>query len=100
MKYIVVTENDIRKGFLIENLDVLTEARPEFTSKKVKQELIRTIEMLGGKVTLGELKTRMKNIGEAEIENNIYHLIYSHQLLVDLIYAPLNDQLLIERKSL
>ncbi|MFD5853294.1 TnsA endonuclease N-terminal domain-containing protein [Cytobacillus pseudoceanisediminis] len=99
MKYVVVTEADIRKGFLIENLDVLSEVRPESTSRKVMYEVIRTLEGTGGKAKIATLKESIKQITEEEVESNVYHLVYSHQLKMDLISAPISDDSFVERMS-
>ncbi|VXC35754.1 TnsA endonuclease-like protein [Bacillus sp. 349Y] len=99
MKYVVVTEKDIRKGFLIENLDVLSEVRQESTSSTVMNEVIKLIEQLGGKAKIAFLKEKMKPIREDEAENNIYYLIYTHQLSMDLISFPINDESIVERMS-
>lgn len=97
MHYVVVSEEDIRKGFLIENLDKLTEVRPESTSRKVMFEIIRTLERLGGKIKIATLKESIHQFEEKEVECNIYYMIYTHQLSMDLISAPLGDESFIER---
>ncbi|RBP02057.1 TnsA endonuclease N-terminal domain-containing protein [Rossellomorea aquimaris] len=99
MKYVVVTEKDIRKGFLIENLDVLSEVRQESTSSTVMSEVIRIMEALGGKAKIATLKEKIKPISDGEAENNIYYLIYTHQLSMDLISIPINDESIVERMS-
>ncbi|ESU34065.1 hypothetical protein G3A_03040 [Bacillus sp. 17376] len=97
MKYVVVSEADIREGFLIENLDELSEVRLESTSRKVMYEILRTIESMGGRISKAYLKECLKHINEAEVESNLYHLIYTHQLSMDLISAPISDESIIER---
>lgn len=99
MKYVVVTEEDIRKGFLIENLDILSEVRPESTSRKVMYEILRTIEEIGGKAKIATLKESIKQFNEEKVESNIYHLVYTHQLSMDLISAPISDESFVERMS-
>ncbi|WP_458415389.1 Tn7 transposase TnsA N-terminal domain-containing protein [Schinkia sp. CFF1] len=96
MKYVVITEKDIRKGFLIENLDLLSEVRPESTSWKVKNHIIRILDGLGGKTSIKNLKTTI-DVSDADLENNIFDLIYTHQLKTDLVSVLINDNCIIER---
>jgi hypothetical protein len=97
MIFVVVSEKDIRKGFLIDNLDLLSEVRQESTNRKVMQCIIKAIIEMGGKASINTLKSYLKDINEADIESNLYYLIYSHQLSADLISAPINDHSIIER---
>ncbi|MCM3576406.1 TnsA endonuclease N-terminal domain-containing protein [Mesobacillus subterraneus] len=99
MKYVVVTEKEIRKGFLIENLDILSEVRQDSTSRKIMNVVFRTLEKLGGKTNLGTLKKGISQFNEEEVESNIFHLIYTHQLKMDLISAPISDESFVERMS-
>lgn len=99
MRYVVVTEKDIRKGFLIENLDILTEVRPDSVSKKVQHAIIRKLEEMKCSTSIGNFKKSITNFDESEVESNIFHLIYTHQVLTDLITYPINDELIIERKG-
>lgn len=99
MKYVVVSEPDIRKGYLIENLDTLSEARPETTSRKVMNKILLTLDELGGKTTIGNIKKSLQSIDQGELENNIYYLIYSHEVGADLESKLINDdQTFIRRK--
>ncbi|WLR55583.1 TnsA endonuclease N-terminal domain-containing protein [Mesobacillus subterraneus] len=99
MKYVVVTEKEIRKGFLIENLDILSEVRQDSTSRKIMSVVFRTLEKLGGKTNLGTLKKSISQFNEEEVESNIFHLIYTHQLKMDIISAPISDESFVERTS-
>lgn len=99
MKYVVVTEKDIRKGFLIENLDILSEVRLDSTSRKVMNDVLRTLEELGGKANIATLKESIRQFNDEEVESNIYHLVYTHQLKIDLISAPISDESFVERMS-
>ncbi|MFC0414163.1 TnsA endonuclease N-terminal domain-containing protein [Cytobacillus solani] len=97
MKYLVVTEKDIRKGFLIENLDILTEVRPDSVCRKVQQVIIRVLEEMNGRTSIGSLKEIITYFDESEVENNVFYLIYTHQVLTDLITHLINDESIIER---
>jgi predicted nuclease of restriction endonuclease-like (RecB) superfamily len=97
MTYVVVSEKDIRKGYLIENLDILTEIRDESTSRRIMNEIIRKVKDLGGKSTVGDLRKNLDNIDETDFECNLYYLIYNHELVVNLITAPINDGIIVER---
>lgn len=98
MKYVVVTEEDIRQGYLIENLDVLAEVREDSTNRRVMNEILHKIIQLGEKSTIHELKLACGEIDEAEFECNLYYLLYKHELYADLINNLINDELTIERK--
>ncbi|MCH1627418.1 TnsA endonuclease N-terminal domain-containing protein [Ferdinandcohnia quinoae] len=97
MKYVVVTEKDIRQGFLIDNLDVLTEIREESISGRVMNEILQKVNDLGGKTSIYELKRNLDHIDEAVLECSIYQLIYIHELYADLISNLINDELIVER---
>jgi predicted nuclease of restriction endonuclease-like (RecB) superfamily len=90
MRYRVVSEKDIRKGHLIENLDLITDARVEYTDRIVMREIINELSKQTSNIQIGEIKKRI-NIEESLFYLNLYYLIYSQQIKVDLFIAPLND---------
>lgn len=98
MRYVVVSEKDIRKGSLVENLDILSEVREETTSTTIKYEILQTLEHLEGKCSIADLKNLMKDYEEGTIENNLYNLIYTHQISVDLYSNLICDDTIVERK--
>ncbi|MCM3410213.1 TnsA endonuclease N-terminal domain-containing protein [Metabacillus litoralis] len=97
MKYVIVTEKDIRKGYLIENLDLLSEARKELTSKRIMSEIINVLEKIGDNCSIRDLRNILCHITEIEFKCNLFYLIYTHHIQTDLISQPINDDLIIER---
>lgn len=98
MSYVVVTEKDIRKGYLIENLDLLSEVRSATVSKKIMTEIISSAKNSVGGISIGQLKECIRDIVEGELECNIFHLIYTHELQADLITYPIDDHLIVKRR--
>ncbi|MCM3443549.1 TnsA endonuclease N-terminal domain-containing protein (plasmid) [Metabacillus halosaccharovorans] len=95
MDYIVITEKDIRKGFLIENIDLLTEVRYETTSKRVMTEIVNKLDDLEGRTTKANLRGNLSHISKREFDCNLYYLIYTHQIKTDLISVLLNEHSII-----
>lgn len=98
MTYVVVSEKDIRQGYLIDNLDELTEVREDSLSRRFMTEIINKLKELGGRSTIRDLRRNLDYINEADFECNLYYLIYTHFLSADLISTPIHDDLIVERK--
>ncbi|WP_059172003.1 TnsA endonuclease N-terminal domain-containing protein [Bacillus sp. FJAT-27445] len=98
LSYAVVTEKDIRKGYLIDNLDLLSEVRNDSASRRIMVNIISAVKKSVGGISIGHLKKCIPNIDEGELECNIFHLIYTHELQVDIITYPINDQMIVERR--
>jgi predicted nuclease of restriction endonuclease-like RecB superfamily len=98
MIYAVVTEKDIRQGYLIENIDLLTEARRDSYSTRIMVEILKTVEEIGIPLSVAELRSNLIHIEEPEFRCNLFHLIYTQKLKADLISYPINDEFVIERR--
>lgn len=98
MIYKIVTEKDIRKGHLIENLDVLNEVREDSTSKSIMNEIMNTIKASGKSITIIELHEKLKDIEEAIFECNLFYLLNTQMLYTELESVPINSNSIIEMK--
>ena len=97
MKYVVVTEEDIRQGYLIENLDILSEVREDSIRKRVMYEIRRKLIELGEKASIHQLKLACNDIDEAVFECNLYYLIYTKEIYTDLVNNEINENIIVER---
>ncbi|WP_404468920.1 Tn7 transposase TnsA N-terminal domain-containing protein [Sutcliffiella horikoshii] len=98
MTYKIVTEKDIRKGYLIENLDILNEVRVDSTSKRIMNEIMNTIETCGNRISIIELQEKLKDIEEAILECNLFYLLNTQILYTDLETVPITSNSILEMK--
>ncbi|PQP83582.1 hypothetical protein C0Q44_02500 [Paenibacillus sp. PCH8] len=96
--YIVVTEDDIRPGFLQQNLSLLRGLGAEDVSDEtldfVKMQLEKSNEC-----TIGHLRMFCMNLSEEDYYASVYQLIYFQELYCDLILQPITNDSVIKIKE-
>jgi hypothetical protein len=95
----VFSEDKIRQGFLIENLDFLR----NYPEIRTKDSIISYLDVLLeeiGPCSIVELKsTAMQKLDEPEIYMNLFYMIYKQYIKADLINERLNLRTLIGKKG-
>ena len=88
--YCVVTDEEIRKGSLIENLDKLRKHKIILPQENIIQILKRIVEQ-NKNISIGNIKKAAVELSEKEVYSHLYYLIYNHQFNVNL-YELLTDE--------
>ncbi|MEC1718905.1 TnsA endonuclease N-terminal domain-containing protein [Schinkia azotoformans] len=91
----VVSEEDIRKGYFIQNLDLIRKVDERSTKASIIIEIYNFMQE-SGKCKIGDLRNNCSNIPSAEFEANIYYMIYNHYFEIDLINELLSEKTLID----
>lgn len=95
-KFKVVTEKDIRKGFLIQNLDKIRKIDERTTKQSTIMQIYRYLEV-NGKCKIRDIRKNFSNIiANAEIDANLYFMIYNHYFEIDLINEILSEETIID----
>lgn len=94
MEFRILSENEIRRGFLLQNLSLLTDSRVEYTDVIVMNRMVVEISKYPRGITIGEFKERL-GMREGVFNLNLYYLIYTHQIKANLVNNPLNNSTLI-----
>ncbi|MFT9597475.1 TnsA endonuclease N-terminal domain-containing protein [Mesobacillus sp.] len=94
IEFRILSEKDIRKGFLLENLDLLTDSRFEYTDVKIMNRMLDELRKSPGGITIGSFRQIMK-MEQGEFILNLYYLIYSQKIKADLEREPITNQSLI-----
>ncbi|ESU34118.1 hypothetical protein G3A_02785 [Bacillus sp. 17376] len=94
IEFRILSEKDIRKGFLLENLDLLTDSRFEYTDVKIMNRMLEELRKSPGGITIGSFRQIMK-MEQGEFILNLYYLIYSQKIKADLEREPITNQSLI-----
>lgn len=91
----VVSEDKIRQGYLLYNLDFLRNY-PEIRTKVSNIKYLDTILEEFGPCTISELKSiSTQALDESEFYMNLYYMLYKQIIKVDLINHKLNNQSLV-----
>lgn len=88
--YRIVTEDDIRPGYLIENLILLSEVREHTTSNEVMILLWNKLNNTDW-ITIKELRTQCLNVSEELFQTNLYYMIYTLKIQFNLVGYLVND---------
>jgi len=94
IEFRILSEKDIRKGFLLENLDLLTDSRFEYTDVKIMNRMLDELRKSPGGITIGSFRQIMR-MEQGEFILNLYYLIYSQKIKADLEREPITNQSLI-----
>lgn len=89
LQYKVITEKEIRKGFLIDNLDLLMEVRELEINITLKNEIISILDKIG-EITINDLFTHIST-SRSDVYTTIFQMIYTK-----IIYTDLFDKLICE----
>ncbi|WP_019156814.1 TnsA endonuclease N-terminal domain-containing protein [Robertmurraya massiliosenegalensis] len=93
--FIVVTEKDIRKGFLIQNLDKIRKIDERLTKQSTKMKIYGFVQDIG-KCNISDVRKQFANIlTNAEFEANLYFMIYNHYFEVELINEIFSENTII-----
>jgi len=91
----VVSENKIRQGFLLHNLDFLRNYR-EIRTKVSNIKYIETILEEFGPCTISDLKSiTMQDLDESTFYMNFYYMLYKQLIKTDLIKQKIDNQSLL-----
>lgn len=90
-KFKVVTEKDIRKGYLIQNLDKIRKIDERTTKKSLTMKIYRFMQEKG-KCKICDLRENFSDISRAEFDANLFYMIYNHYFEIDLINEILNEE--------
>ncbi len=91
----VVNEADIRKGYLIQNLDLIRKVDERSTKQSTIMQIYDFIKE-NGKCKISDLRDNFSNIPRAEFDANLYYMIYNHYFEIDLINELLCEKTLID----
>ncbi|NMO79180.1 TnsA endonuclease N-terminal domain-containing protein [Niallia alba] len=83
-KFKIVTEKDIRQGYLIQNLDKIRGVDERLTKESTKIKIYNFIQK-NGKSKMEDIIKFDDSIPSPEIYSNLYYMIYNQQLNIDLI---------------
>lgn len=92
--FIVVTEDQIRLGFLQKNLRLLHEVKRHKITPAVTEYIKAMLDHLGPQ-TVSDLRKACNIVDASLFMLNLHKLIYASEIVTDLIHQPLNDDLLI-----
>ncbi|MRB09092.1 hypothetical protein GH893_11315 [Bacillus thuringiensis] len=82
--YRVITEKEIRKGFLIENICLIQDSKYSTLQESVKQSIIHFLQRETC-ITINHLLELLTEFDKSEIYTNTYAMIYDHLIKVNLI---------------
>ncbi|MDA2136740.1 MULTISPECIES: TnsA endonuclease N-terminal domain-containing protein [Bacillus cereus group] len=89
--YSIMTEDDIRKGYLIENLDKLMVIKEAQTNNSIMKYVSDYMEKHKNTCTIKELRPMLSEFSEAEIIGNVYFMICKNLIKVDLTSEVINE---------
>lgn len=97
-KYIVMTEEDIRPGYLQQNLDLLRALGTQDIHDEKLDAILEQLMNLSN-CSISELRKHCCNFPEDEFYEAIYQLIYFQEVDCNLIVQPINENTLIQCKE-
>lgn len=89
-EYKVVTEDEIRQGFLIKNLNDLRSFGTTQVDYKLLIYITQKLKEVGT-CTIKDLCIRCTEMDNEDFYKGIYYLIYHHNIYMDLVNQELND---------
>lgn len=92
--FIVVTEDQIRIGFLQKNLRLLHEVKRHKITPAIAEYIKAMLDHIGPQ-TVGDLRKACQIVDASMFMLNLHKLIYASEVATDLIHQPLNDNSLI-----
>jgi TnsA endonuclease N terminal len=98
MKFHVVTEKDIRQGFLIENLDLINEVRADSVGRKEMNDILMVLTTNVKPMKVAELRELCVRINEPAFWCNFLYLLGKQRVQADLISSPINEELVVRRR--
>lgn len=92
--FIVVTEDQIRLGFLQKNLRLLHEVKRHNITPVIAEYIKAMLDHFGPQ-TVSDLRKACDIVDASLFMLNLHKLIYANEVATDLIHQPLNDKSLI-----
>lgn len=97
-KYIQMTEDDIRPGFLQQNLALLRSIGTQDIPDSILDTVLSRLEKVNHS-TISELRTHCSDLTEEEYYGSIYQLIYFQEIDCELILQPVSQDSIIQYKE-